>query len=298
MFSRRLDQLSHGRHRSPWLWSAPLKSELTAMIAPIPFKPNRFRSTAEFYEKYRVPYPAELIEAVAARVDLKAGDRVLDLGCGPAMLAIGLARLGMSATAMDPEPEMIAAAREAAERAGVALSFVQGSSYDLGPALGRFKLVTMGRAFHWMDRPATLVALDALIEPGGAIALFHDRRISSSGDWQGILNKATKEYAPADILGRQSHHGPDWQPHETVLVPSAFSRVETMGRIFAQEMDIEGVLGRAYSMSASSAETLGANQPAFDAAVRRDLMTANPDGRFTEIVEVEAMLAFRPTAAA
>jgi hypothetical protein len=145
-----------------------------------------------------------------------------------------------------------------------------------------------------MDRPATLVALDGLIEPGGAVALFHDRRISSSGDWQGLLNKLTKEHVPEGASARASHHGPDWQPHETVLLPSAFSQVETMGRVFAQQMDIEGVLGRAYSMSASSPETLGANQPAFEAGVRRDLAAANPDGRFSEIVEVEAMLAFRP----
>ena len=204
----------------------------------------------------------------------------------------------MSATAMDPEPEMLDAARAAAGEAGVALTFVQGSSYDLGPFLGRFKLVTMGRSFHWMDRPATLAALDGLIDPGGAIALFHDRRISSSGDWQGLLNRATKEYVPESASGRATHHSPDWQPHETMLIPSAFSRVETMGRVFAQEMDIEGVLGRAYSMSASSVETLGANQPAFEAAVRRDLGVANPNGRFSEIVEVEAMLAFRPDAGA
>ena len=40
------------------------------------------------------------------------------------------------------------------------------------PYLGRFKLVTIGRAFHWMDRPATLGLLDALVEAGGAVALF------------------------------------------------------------------------------------------------------------------------------
>ena len=34
---------------------------------------------------------------------------MLDLGCGTGMLAVGFARLGMAVTAMDPEPDMLAA---------------------------------------------------------------------------------------------------------------------------------------------------------------------------------------------
>jgi SAM-dependent methyltransferase len=267
-------------------------------MVTIPFKPRRFRSTAEYYARYRVPYPAELIEAVATRVGLKPGDRVLDLGSGPAMLAIGFAKLGMSATAMDPEPEMLDAARSGVAEAGVDVEVVQGSSYDLGPHLGRFKLVTMGRSFHWMDRPATLVALDGLIEPGGAVALFHDRRIRSSGDWQGVLNKAAEQYARSGGDGRSAHHSPDWAPHEVMLVDSPFPRIETMGRVFKQSLGVEDILGRAYSMSASSIETLGDNHPAFEAAVREALAAISPEGRFTEIVETEAMMAFRVADAA
>ena len=262
------------------------------MVA-IPFKPRRFRSTAEYYARYRVPYPPELLEAVAARVGLEPGDRVLDLGCGPAMLAIGFARLGMATTAVDPEPEMLEAARAAVRGAGLGVDVVQGSSYDLGPHLGRFKLVTMGRSFHWMDRPATLATLDRLIEPRGAVALFHDRRISSSGDWQGLIIKATEQHAPEGTVARRIRRSPDWDPHEGVLLASAFCRVETMGRVFAQTLGVEEVLGRAYSMSASSPETLGANQTAFEAAVRRGLAEINPEGRFTEVVEANAIIAFR-----
>ena len=34
----------------------------------------------------------------------------------------------------------------------------------------------MGRSFHWMDRAATMAALDALVSPGGAVALFDDKQ--------------------------------------------------------------------------------------------------------------------------
>ena len=35
-------------------------------------------------------------------------------------------------------------------------------------------LVTMGRAFHWMDRAATLEALEAKLSPKGAVAIIAD----------------------------------------------------------------------------------------------------------------------------
>ncbi len=61
-------------------------------IAPIPFQPRRFRTSAEYYLRGRLPYPAELIERVASVTGLGRGDAVLDLGCGPGLLAAALAR--------------------------------------------------------------------------------------------------------------------------------------------------------------------------------------------------------------
>jgi len=263
-------------------------------MTTIPFKPNRFRSTAAYYTRYRVPYPAELIAAVADRAGLKPGDRVLDLGCGPAQLAIAFARLGMNVMAMDPEPEMLAAAADDIADAGVAVELRQGSSYDLGQDLGRFRLVTMGRSFHWMDRPATLMALDGLIEPGGAVALFGDRRINSSEDWQGIVNRTQEQYSPEGSDARRARRSPDWLHHESVLLDSAFSELWTLGRPFAQQLTLDDILGRVYSMSVTSPETLGEGRETFETALRAELAVANPSGQFTEVVSAEAILASRP----
>src|SRR5215475_12820400 len=144
------------------------------MSTPLPYEPRRFRTAAAHYIAGRPPYARRLIERVAERCGLGSGDRLLDLGCGPAPLAIAFAPFVGRVVALDPEPEMRRIAADAAAAAGAAIEIVAGSSYDLGPQLGRFRLVTIGRAFHWMDRVDTLRRLAEMAEPDGAIALFGD----------------------------------------------------------------------------------------------------------------------------
>ena len=174
------------------------------------------------------------------------------------------------------------------------IELVQGSSYDLGPQLGSFSLVTMGRSFHWMDRLPTLAALDKLLEPGGAVALFHDRKISSEPDWRAVLGELSNKYSPERQLGREKRGEPDWRHHESVLMQSALSAVESRGLVFAQDLDIDAIVGRVYSMSVTSPEALGEQRAAFEAELRAGLAALAPDNRFREIVAAEAIIAFRP----
>jgi tRNA/tmRNA/rRNA uracil-C5-methylase (TrmA/RlmC/RlmD family) len=118
---------------------------------------RRFQSTAEYYIQYRPRYPQALINAVAELLALDGRRRLLDLGCGPGFLALAFAPWFEAVVGMDPEPEMLAAAEAEARAAGITRALVLGGSEDLGPHLGRFRLVTMGRSFHWMDRDRTLV---------------------------------------------------------------------------------------------------------------------------------------------
>ena len=133
------------------------------------YDPRRFQTTVPYYTRYRLGYPDLLIQRVIAQVGLARGDAVMDLGCGPGLVAIPFARAGMAVMGVDPEPAMLEAAKAAAAEAGVALDLRQGSSFDLPRGIGPFKLVTMGRSFLWMDREATLKALDGLVTPDGAV---------------------------------------------------------------------------------------------------------------------------------
>ncbi|MGG6894207.1 class I SAM-dependent methyltransferase [Rhizobium sp. BR 315] len=260
----------------------------------VPFDARRFQSTAAYYLRYRIPYPDKLITRVAERSGLKPGDHILDLGCGPGQLGIAFARLqGAAVTAMDPEPEMLAEVEAGAKATGADVTIRQGSSYDLGPDIGRLHLCIMGRSFHWMDRPATLEALDRLIEPGGAVVLFHDKSILAEPDWRGILEPLAEIYSPerhADRLLRKSNA---WAPHEAMLLASPFRNLERIGIVSEYTRGIEDIVGRIFSMSSTSPQALGEKAADFEAALRARLLEAAPDGKFREIVEANGLLAFR-----
>ncbi|HTS91256.1 MAG TPA: class I SAM-dependent methyltransferase [Stellaceae bacterium] len=260
----------------------------------VAFEPRRFRSTVPYYARYRVSYPDRLIRFVADRCEIDEGAPVLDLGCGPAPLAVGFARFGATVTAMDPEPDMLDAARERARESNVTLRTIEGSSYDLGTVLGRFRLVTMGRSFHWMDRPATLSALDRLIEPGGAVALFDDRRIPSPGvHWRTLVEQLHDRFMP-DQTARRRQRKLEEERHEAVLLRSAFSDLERYGVVFTRKLDPDEIVGWVFSTSITSPEALGDKKADFESALREGLAAMSTSGEFSEIVEVNALIAKRP----
>src|ERR1700735_4868282 len=206
----------------------------------VPYEPGRFASTVAYYQRYRLAYPDRLIARVAALAGLKPGDPVLDLGAGTGMLAVGFAELGVGVTAMDPEPGMLAACGEAARAAGVTVTLRQGSSYDLTPDAGPFKLVTMGRGFHWMDRAATLQMLERIIVPDGGVALFHDAHPPvAENAWFKVLGRVSDRYGRAQAAHIKERGTGGHRRYEPFLYASAFTRLDGLSVTIRQTITLD-----------------------------------------------------------
>ncbi len=261
--------------------------EALALKVPL-LRPDRFQSAAAHYEKGRIPYAQALIRRIAQCVGLEPEHRVLDLGCGPGMLARGFASFGCEVVAMDPSTEMLNVARKLAGEAP-GISFVKGSSYDLGPALGSFQLVVMGRSFHWMDRVDTLNRLDGMIAPTGAIALFHDSSLAIPVNaWRKRWQEIRERYEP----NTESHASdPNWIRHEAILLNSPFARLERFGVIERRAIDVETLVERTLSMSSTSPSHLGDRTAAMIEEVRTLLSEVRE-----EVAETEALVAWRSDA--
>lgn len=111
------------------------------------------------------------VAALLRRLGPGRGRRALDLGCGEGRHTILLARAGWAATALDPEPRALAAARAACRAEGVEAAFRSGDALALR---GRWELVLDYGVFHHVlkrDWPRYRRSVAGALAPGGHLLL-------------------------------------------------------------------------------------------------------------------------------
>jgi SAM-dependent methyltransferase len=244
--------------------------------------PNIYKGTAWYYSRFRPPYPETLVTVLRDNFSLDGRGRLLDLGCGPGPVALRIAHLFEDVLAMDPEPEMLAEGRADADRAKVSnLEWRRGSSQDLSPALGHFRLVTMGNSFHWMDRARTLDALYEIVTDGGGIAIVgHGAPITAPPPtpWRVAINSVVRKYVGDRQLPWDPIDLPPEERFQTYLARSRFKEITQYEESFDLTWTIDTMIGNLYSMSFCSRRVLGDRVEAFERDLRAAIFAVEPSG--------------------
>lgn len=131
---------------------------------------------------------------------MQAGDRAIDIGCGPGIAVRHAARVrGATVTGVDASPTAINTARAlTATRAG--LRFEVARSDALPFADGDFTVAwSMNSLHHWADRPAGLAEVHRVLEPGGRLLVGERRPSPDAGRWSppGMTDHALAELLAA-----------------------------------------------------------------------------------------------------
>ena len=259
---------------------------------------DRYRDAAGYYTTGRPGYPPLLIKRVADLLGVDRRQRVIDLGTGPGFLAIGFAGYAGEVLGIDPSAEMLAAAGENARQAGVTVEFVAGRSSDLEPRFGPARLVTIGRAFHWMDTVDTLRRLDGIVDPDGAVALFSDRSPNVAENvWRATFEAVRERYAAEDRRqkpGHASHLGHGSSRYDEVLLASAFSAVERISVLDRRATPLERFVDRALSFGATWTGASTTLVEDLSAELTAALAPYAVDGVIHEVIEGQATIARRP----
>jgi arsenite methyltransferase len=162
------------------------------------------RHLAEIYDKIS-DSQFEGGKRIVERLGIKAGHRVLDVGCGTGRLACWIREcVGPNGTVVgiDPLVERIAVARNRNSD----IHFAVGSAEDLGCFPDNsFDAVCLSAVFHWIkDKPKALAEIRRVLRPGGRLGCT---TVPKELYWSGTMPTVC-----ASVFGRS--------PYLESLVPS------------------------------------------------------------------------------
>lgn len=162
-------------------------------------------------DAYTPGYSAPMVQFMAQRnaethagfflPHLKPGSRVLDAGCGPGTITLGLARTVApgQVIGIDIEESQFQQSRAAAQREGLNVEFRKASVYELPFADEEFDAVFSHAVLEHLSDPAAAIAeFHRVLKPGGVIGL-------RAGDLGGLLIDADSE-GPAQAFASYLNH--------------------------------------------------------------------------------------------
>lgn len=258
----------------------------------MPYDPTIYQGAAAHYRYGRPPYSPQLEAILAEEGGLDGRGRLLDAGCGPGILTLRLAPMFEEVVGLDPDADMLAAGRRAAEGKGLPNTrWVQALAEDLPAAApGPYRLVTFGQSFHWTEEERVAEAVYDMLEPGGSLALVmhtvtgrprppgpgpppipHEeiralvfRHLGSTRRaGQGV--SAPREHRFQDVLARTRFGAP-----RVLFLPGIPDLVR----------DSESVLSGYFSLASSAPHLFPGGGEAFARDVRALLADRSPEGRF------------------
>lgn len=168
-----------------------------------------FGAVARAYDEFRPGYPDAAVDWALAPVSAPADGRpldLLDLGAGTGKLTASLLRRpGVTVTAVEPDPEMLAVLRTELPR----VSAVPGTAEDIPLGDDSVDAVLVGQAFHWFDTRRALTEIGRVLRPGGVVAALWNHE-DATVDWVAGYHRA--EELERSVVGRRRRGGDNPDP--------------------------------------------------------------------------------------
>jgi trans-aconitate methyltransferase len=256
---------------------------------------------ADHYARYRRGYPPAALEFVLDRLGVCSGDLVVDLGCGTGQLAIPLAGRVRHVLGIDPEPDMLAHARQAAQACAVphSTSWLLGSDADI-PTLprllghGAIAALTISNAVHLMDTSTLFPALAAILTPGATVAVIANGSplwIQDSA-WSQALRRFLQDRFASTSAPACGTDAVTRARYRAELEHAGFITDEShLDR--SEPVSLEWIVGSLLSATPAHLLPAAEDRAAFTADIEATLRAAQPTGAFIEDVRLAVLVGRR-----
>jgi trans-aconitate methyltransferase len=246
-----------------------------------------FEGTVSYYRRFRPGIPIEVADILDQAVPRRYPRRLLDVGTGTGLVVEALMGRFDDMIANDNDAAMLAAARDALQSAlpdGRKLNLVLVEAEKFTPP-GEWQadLVTICRAFHWLDQEVMLRRLNDQVADDGAVAIFGDSSFWAAGNpWKSAVRSVITDFLGEERRageGTFKHHN---RPYSEIMEESAFNKVDEF-RVPVQRLwSTQSILGYLYSTSFAARSLFGDRIDDFEAAVRNALEPFSDQDQFPE----------------
>lgn len=155
---------------------------------------------AELYEA-RHGFVWRFGEGVAEFLNPRAGERILDLGCGTGQLTQKIAESGVDVVGLDASPDMIGQARQNYPRLRFVLADAAALQFD-----NEFDAVFSNAALHWMlDRAGVVAGVARALKKGGRFVA----ECGGSGNiriLEGAIEKIAAKYHGGQVPQKRTYY--------------------------------------------------------------------------------------------
>jgi ubiquinone/menaquinone biosynthesis C-methylase UbiE len=210
-------------------------NELTPLHTLNPL--NRFSDRVEDYVKYRPSYPKAAIDKILENLTLPI--TAADIGAGTGIASRLLAARDIKVIAIEPNTEM----RNAGIRDNTtSVEWKDGTAEKTNLPDASVDLVTCFQAFHWFTPQPTLLEFRRILKPKGRLAVvwnFRDENEEFTAEYSRIVREASKHH-PAESKMKSV---------EPLKETTYFKNFEEYNFVYQQELDKNGLIGRAMSVS-------------------------------------------------
>ncbi|MFD1020848.1 class I SAM-dependent methyltransferase [Thalassobacillus hwangdonensis] len=257
-----------------------------------------FKGTANHYAAYRPMYPSSLIRYLVERFSLDGSQRMMDLGCGTGQLTVRFADWCSEIIGVDADEEMLQVAERIHRSLPIGnITWLKGDAEEIVAGKGEsFNLVTIAKAFHWMDRSKVLEELYEVVEPGGGAAIIdnYDPQKKET-EWQQRFRETVEKWYGNERRAGTTTYSHPTKSHEDVIHDSKFTYEKVELAEYVQKWTVDSIIGHHYSTSYGAKRFLGNHAEEFERNARAALLVVNPSGEFSETINVSIKLAMKVT---
>lgn len=251
-----------------------------------------YREAARYYHA-RPPYSADLRPVLAAKLGWNASGRLLDVGCGPGVVALELAPSFAQVVGLDPEERMLEEARALTPRPDDGkIEWIHGRAEDIPTLnLGRFQAIALAQSFHWTDKLLVAnIAYDSLDDGGSMLLIHHEAPVRATSKSSHRAGHPLIPYeAIDDVLVRWLGRGkpppdPNREPYQDLLARTRFGSSERLflpGRIDLVR-SVDDVIDNYLSTSFAAPELFGDRLGDFRGDLAMTLRARTDTGFFWE----------------